>query len=185
LKTVKYRTARLRDELQAADRQARLSHQLTLLGQFTAGFLHEFNNPLAIVVGRIEVLLEERWPGNVRQLKNVMERLAALHAGGELCPEDLRDEFPASRPANDFSALTWRDARERYLADFEVSYAQAVLAAAMATLAQVDEMCLSCHEGKHAEFDGSAHSNGNVSCISCHAVHTAAVQKHLLKGGAT
>jgi C4-dicarboxylate-specific signal transduction histidine kinase len=58
--TVKYRTSRLREELQAADRQARLSHQLTLLGQFTAGFLHEFNNPLAIVVGRIEVLLEER-----------------------------------------------------------------------------------------------------------------------------
>ncbi len=60
LETVRYRTARLREELQAADRQARLSHQLTLLGQFTAGFMHEFNNPLAIVAGRIEVLLDER-----------------------------------------------------------------------------------------------------------------------------
>ncbi len=60
LDTVRFRTARLRDELQVADRQARLSHQLTLLGQFTAGFMHEFNNPLAIVTGRIEVLLDER-----------------------------------------------------------------------------------------------------------------------------
>src|ERR1017187_9942426 len=60
LETVRYRTARLRDELSAADQQARLSHQLTLLGQFTAGFMHEFNNPLAIVTSRIEVLLEER-----------------------------------------------------------------------------------------------------------------------------
>jgi two-component system C4-dicarboxylate transport sensor histidine kinase DctB len=60
LETVRYRTARLREELQAADRQARLSRQLTLLGQFTAGFMHEFNNPLAIVAGRIEVLLDER-----------------------------------------------------------------------------------------------------------------------------
>jgi two-component system C4-dicarboxylate transport sensor histidine kinase DctB len=60
LETVRFRTARLREELKAADRQARLSHQLTLLGQFTAGFMHEFNNPLAIVAGRIEVLLEER-----------------------------------------------------------------------------------------------------------------------------
>src|SRR5665213_3246279 len=60
LDTVRYRTTRLREELQAADRQARLSHQLTLLGQFTAGFMHEFNNPLAIVAGRLEVLLEER-----------------------------------------------------------------------------------------------------------------------------
>jgi signal transduction histidine kinase len=60
LETVRYRTARLREELQAADKQARLSHQLTLLGQFSAGFMHEFNNPLAIVEGRLEVLLEER-----------------------------------------------------------------------------------------------------------------------------
>ncbi len=60
LDTVRYRTSRLREDLQAADRQARLSHQLTLLGQFTAGFMHEFNNPLAIVTGRLEVLLDER-----------------------------------------------------------------------------------------------------------------------------
>ncbi len=60
LEAVRFRTARLREELQAADRQARLSHQLTLLGQFAAGFMHEFNNPLAIVAGRIEVLLDER-----------------------------------------------------------------------------------------------------------------------------
>jgi signal transduction histidine kinase len=60
LDSVRFRTARLREELSAADHQARLSHQLTLLGQFTAGFMHEFNNPLAIVTSRIEVLLEER-----------------------------------------------------------------------------------------------------------------------------
>jgi signal transduction histidine kinase len=60
LENVRFRTARLREELSAADRQARLAHQLTLLGQFTAGFMHEFNNPLAIVTCRIEVLLEER-----------------------------------------------------------------------------------------------------------------------------
>jgi len=60
LQNVRYRTVRLREELSAADQQARLSHQLTLLGQFTAGFMHEFNNPLAIVISRIEVLLEER-----------------------------------------------------------------------------------------------------------------------------
>jgi C4-dicarboxylate-specific signal transduction histidine kinase len=60
LDTVRYRTARLREDLAAADSQARQSHQLTLLGRFTAGFLHEFNNPLAILTGRIEVLLDER-----------------------------------------------------------------------------------------------------------------------------
>jgi signal transduction histidine kinase len=48
LQNVRYRTGRLREELSAADQQARMSHQLTLLGQFTAGLMHEFNNPLAI-----------------------------------------------------------------------------------------------------------------------------------------
>ncbi len=60
LDTIRFRTARLREDLSAADRHARLSHQLSLLGQFTAGFMHEFNNPLSIVSSRIEVLLEER-----------------------------------------------------------------------------------------------------------------------------
>lgn len=60
LEAVRFRAATLREELSAADQQARLSHQLSLLGQFTAGFMHEFNNPLAIVTSRIEVLLEER-----------------------------------------------------------------------------------------------------------------------------
>jgi two-component system C4-dicarboxylate transport sensor histidine kinase DctB len=60
LETVRYRTARLAEELAAADSEARQSRQLTLLGRFTAGFLHEFNNPLAILTSRIEVLLEER-----------------------------------------------------------------------------------------------------------------------------
>jgi signal transduction histidine kinase len=60
LDTVRFRTARLREDLSTADRQVRLSHQLSMLGQFTAGFMHEFNNPLSIVTSRIEVLLEER-----------------------------------------------------------------------------------------------------------------------------
>ncbi len=60
LDTIRFRTARLREDLSVADRQARLSHQLSLLGQFTAGFMHEFNNPLSIVSSRIEILLEER-----------------------------------------------------------------------------------------------------------------------------
>lgn len=60
LETVRHRTSQLRAELSAADSQARLSHQLTTLGRFTAGFLHEFNNPLAILTNRIEILLEER-----------------------------------------------------------------------------------------------------------------------------
>jgi DNA-binding NtrC family response regulator len=75
-----------------------------------------------------EALLRERWPGNVRQLKNVMERLTALHPGGILGPQDVEEGSPVAEEAASLSALPWKDAREQYLASFESSYAQAVLA---------------------------------------------------------
>jgi DNA-binding NtrC family response regulator len=75
-----------------------------------------------------EALLRERWPGNLRQLKNVMERLAALHPGGVLVPEDIEEDSPIIEAASNLSALPWKDAREQYLTSFESSYAQAVLA---------------------------------------------------------
>ncbi|MGA7860170.1 MAG: cytochrome c3 family protein, partial [Terracidiphilus sp.] len=52
---------------------------------------------------------------------------------------------------------------------------------AKATAKEVDAKCLSCHQGKHANFERSAHGEGNVSCISCHSVHAATVTEHLLK----
>jgi|CZKF01.1.fsa_nt_gi DNA-binding NtrC family response regulator len=75
-----------------------------------------------------EALLKERWPGNVRQLKNVMERLSALHPGGVLEPADLSEDSLPMEAAESLSMLPWKDAREQYLASFELSYAQAVLA---------------------------------------------------------
>ena len=58
--TMRYRVQRLTDDLSDAGRQARIAHQMSLLGQFVAGFMHEVNNPLAILTGRTEVLLQER-----------------------------------------------------------------------------------------------------------------------------
>lgn len=75
-----------------------------------------------------EALLKEHWPGNVRQLKNVMERLAALHAGGVLRPEDLEEDPTGVTDVIQLSSIPWKDAREKYLSSFECSYAQAVLA---------------------------------------------------------
>ena len=75
-----------------------------------------------------EALLRESWPGNVRQLKNVMERLTALHPGGLLEADDLEEDSPRVESVCSLSTLPWKDAREQYLASFESSYAQAVLA---------------------------------------------------------
>ena len=75
-----------------------------------------------------EALLRDRWPGNIRQLKNAMERLAALHPGGVLKATDLEENSPAVTNSEGLSLIPWKDAREQYLASFELSYAQAVLA---------------------------------------------------------
>lgn len=124
LETVKYRTSRLREELQAADRQARLSHQLTLLGQFTAGFLHEFNNPLAIVVGRIEVLLEER-KGDAGLCSDLEEMLKETRYMGKIATtllqalrrersRDVFDACPPQKPLTDaIAAIQPRADRQR------------------------------------------------------------------------
>jgi len=51
---------------------------------------------------------------------------------------------------------------------------------ANATAKQVDDKCLGCHQGKHANFERSAHGENNVSCISCHDVHNSK-EESLLK----
>ena len=73
-----------------------------------------------------EALLRQSWPGNVRQLKNVLEKLTALHPDGTLEPEDLAEDFPVAAAATNFASLPWKEARERYLESFERSYAQAL-----------------------------------------------------------
>lgn len=52
---------------------------------------------------------------------------------------------------------------------------------AKASAKEVDEKCLGCHQGQHANFERSAHGEGNVSCIGCHSVHSGADPEHLLK----
>ncbi len=74
-----------------------------------------------------EALLRKRWPGNVRELKNSMERMVALHPGGVLGPKDMEEDTPAAKETSDLAKLPWKDAREKYLAGFEQSYAQQVL----------------------------------------------------------
>src|SRR5579864_2295797 len=66
-----------------------------------------------------EALLAYPWPGNVRQLKNVMEQLVALHPGGVLEPADIAEDLQPTSAASHLSSLPWKEAREEYLASFE------------------------------------------------------------------
>jgi len=96
---------------------------------FLERFSRRYGKSLSASPRFYEALLGQPWPGNVRQLKNVMENLTVLHRGGVLEPQDLAGDFePAGGAVRQLSSLPWKEARERYLASFELSYAQTVLA---------------------------------------------------------
>ena len=52
---------------------------------------------------------------------------------------------------------------------------------ATASVREVDSMCLTCHQSQHANFERSAHGENNVSCVSCHSMHSSTEKEHLLK----
>jgi DNA-binding NtrC family response regulator len=95
---------------------------------FLERFSRRYGKSLSASPQFYERLVRMQWPGNVRQLKNVMENLTALHPDGLLEPEDLAEHLPGREPEPELASLPWKEARERYLASFEASYAQALLA---------------------------------------------------------
>jgi len=60
-----------------------------------------------------------------------------------------------------------------------------IFSPAKATAKELDTMCLSCHQGTHANYLRSAHGESNLSCLGCHSVHagpkTGPAADHMLK----
>lgn len=78
------------------------------------------------------------WPGNVRQLRNVVERAVALDIDGVINPEDLPDEITGAGSGHDMHrdssdawihGLPYADARERALLTFRTRYVAGLLRA--------------------------------------------------------
>ncbi len=71
---------------------------ITMLARkFAADFSERYSMPPVTIEdsGR-SALLHYRWPGNVRQLKNVIEQLSLFLAGSKIDSEDLAPYLPAS-----------------------------------------------------------------------------------------
>ncbi len=65
-----------------------------LIDAFLREFCKENNKPLLKVSPRTMTLLQQfHWPGNVRQLRNVIEGMVVMATGKELTPENLPEEI--------------------------------------------------------------------------------------------
>jgi len=89
----------------------------------------------------MEALLAYRWPGNLRELINVLERATLLASGAEITRADLPEEIrrgavapatsgAASVGAAPRDAYTYAEARRRVLDEFERGYVSALLRSA-------------------------------------------------------
>lgn len=77
---------------------------------FAARFIEDFNKSLGRNVRKIapeaqRLLLEYSWPGNIRELKNVIERAMILSSGDELLPAHLPLEIVGLKQQTDASPL--------------------------------------------------------------------------------
>lgn len=66
-----------------------------LSGKFAADFAEKYRMPPIAFNAEADAMLRHyRWPGNVRQLKNVVDQLALFEAGTEITPEVLKKYIP-------------------------------------------------------------------------------------------
>ena len=98
-----------------------------LAERFLAEYAARLGLDCSLSVGAIDVLLEHDWPGNLRELRNLLERVSL---DGGVIPADrlLRELRPeVAAPAPSARSASYHDARLRALASFERAYFQDLL----------------------------------------------------------
>jgi transcriptional regulator with PAS, ATPase and Fis domain len=96
-------------------------------------FIKEFsaangNNVTGIDAKAIKVLEDYPWPGNVRQLRNVVEKMCVLSAGGKLTLDDVPVEITSNLPATTSGSAAAPVAAQATLAETEKDTILRVLA---------------------------------------------------------
>jgi len=79
--------------------------------------------PKRVSAEAMEVLQAYSWPGNVREVRNVVERLMIMVTDDEIRPEHVQLQAAAELPARDGQLTTLKEARER----FERAYVEQVV----------------------------------------------------------
>jgi transcriptional regulator with GAF, ATPase, and Fis domain len=100
----------------------------------------EGKSALRLTLDAVSHLLSHSWPGNIRELHNVIDRAVLLAPESGIRPEDLvltlaapaetstgtRDDH-AIRDVTDWSGIPFEEAKESVLASFEMTYLKQIL----------------------------------------------------------
>lgn len=100
-----------------------------LFRKFTADFAEKYRMPVLELTDEARMMIENyRWPGNVRQLKNITEQISIIERSRKITPENLRRYLPEGSfnelpvlyqgQAND-TAFTERDLLYKVLFDMK------------------------------------------------------------------
>jgi len=83
-------------------------HDITLLARkFASDFAEKYRTPaVTFSDGATRMLQSYAWPGNVRQLKNVVEQMALFEAGGEISGDVAQSYLPNIMESYDATAST-------------------------------------------------------------------------------
>ncbi|MBI3895751.1 MAG: sigma-54-dependent Fis family transcriptional regulator [Acidobacteria bacterium] len=113
--------------LHLAPLRERSQDLIALIRHFLQALYQRFGKSLQMSDEAMKLALRYSWPGNVRQLQNVLERLAILHRGAVVEEQDFREALTALDPAENKAEN--KPGGEESLAGLEEDHIRKVLAA--------------------------------------------------------
>lgn len=113
-------------EIRIPPLRERMEDMAPLIGYFLGEFTRKYNKPgLSMSEEAMRVLSSYDWPGNIRELKNVIERSIVLSRGSVIEPEDFPEKI--RRQSSPFNESQMREEQIMTLEEMERMYVRKVL----------------------------------------------------------
>ncbi len=134
-----------------------------LARKFAADFAERYNMPpVEFSDDAVELMYRYRWPGNVRQLKNVVEQIALFDAGQTVTEPLLRSYLPAH--ATSYMPATGNDSAHSYEREREMLFGMI-----FRMQSRIDELQTAINEGLRGRHDEKEADPASRLIAGCHS----------------